>query len=73
MIGDGLALELGRKDYDGLQKDEDFVTVKYRIMTDGSTSGESGEHSRCGLKRVSKVNDLRDLVEGQVRAGEETP
>lgn len=42
MIGDGLALELGRKDYDGLQKDEDFVTVKYRIMTDGSTSGESG-------------------------------
>ncbi|MDA9930306.1 inverse autotransporter beta domain-containing protein [Alphaproteobacteria bacterium] len=38
VLGNGVGLELGRKDYDGLQKDENFVKLSFSIKTGGGAS-----------------------------------
>ena len=71
MTDAGVAVELGRKDYDGLLKDEDFVTVKYRIMTDGATMGGSGgsifsdmmfENSSMRKRLLEEVRRENDII-----------
>ncbi len=69
-FANGLSVELGRKDYDGLQKDEDFVTVKFRILSGEAPAAASGpffsdrmfERSSMRSRLLDEVRRNNDIV-----------